>query len=129
MYELPDEIIAVLTDAQEALSAYNCTNPDSTLLDASGNLRALTRINTLLKKNAIKADSDCRVRCPQCASDEIAARCDAYANYSLVGFDRTGSPVLAAEPDVCTFDDRVYVCEKCGFETVDANDLSQISAK
>ena len=55
-------------------------------------------------------------RCPKCGSEDVTARCDAYANYVLQGFDAEGFPVLSQEQDVQTFDERTYICEDCSYE-------------
>ncbi len=55
-------------------------------------------------------------RCPKCESEDITVRCDAYANYKLLGFDAEGYTLLSTAADVQAFDDRIYICNSCNFE-------------
>ena len=58
--------------------------------------------------------------CPNCGSEDVTVRCDAYALYTLTGFDSDCSPILSKEADVQTFDDRKYICDECGYENTDS---------
>ena len=70
-----------------------------------------------------------RPRCPKCSSKDITVRCDAYANYTLLGFDQDGDPILSDEPDVQTFDDRNYVCDECDHESGNSEEFLPRRAK
>ena len=58
--------------------------------------------------------------CPKCGGNSITIRADAYANYTLKGWDKDGEIVanFATPADVATFDDRAYVCDGCQHESI-----------
>lgn len=57
--------------------------------------------------------------CPKCGKHNVTIRVDAYADYALQGWDKDGEVVAKfGTPDsLSTFDDRVYMCAECGYES------------
>jgi DNA-directed RNA polymerase subunit M/transcription elongation factor TFIIS len=113
---IPQNVMDALRKARSVLETYKGNDLDPTQLDGNGKLRVLAELDALLNEQRPEPEPAARARCPECGGEDVTVQCDAYANYTLWGFDAEGLPILLDEPDVQTFDDRTYVCDDCGHE-------------